>query len=99
MKRILLLAALLATPTFVHADAISAFSGNTQPKLGTTRGCMNFAVFDTAGGVDGDHYGTGLSGVHTALKNDGFSPSSKFLYIFQDVNLGPDIASSSVRVT
>lgn len=85
-----------------RADLDIGFGGNTQPQIstsaGTTQGFINFAVFNTTGGTVGDHFGTGLAGIDTALAAAGFNTSSNFLYLFQDVNVGTDIASSSVNV-
>lgn len=103
MRRLALaVAVLMATATTVKAGVVTSFSGNTQPEIvtpvGTTQGFINFAVFNTAGGVAGDHYGTGLAGIDTLLAADGFSTTSSFLYLFQNVNIGSDIASGSVNV-
>lgn len=93
------LAAVLCTQGAARADLMTGFAGNTQPQINSTQGYLNFAVFDTAGGTAGDHYGTGLAGIDAALAAGGFSVTSSYLYLFQTVNEGPDIASSSVNVS
>jgi hypothetical protein len=85
-----------------RADFVAGFGGNTQPEIadggGTTQGFINFAVFNTVNGTAGDHFGTGIAGIDAALAAAGFNTTSNFLYLFQDVNIGNDIASSSVNV-
>jgi hypothetical protein len=97
-----LVATLAFVPMSARADLIAGFGGNTQPSItaggSTTQGFINFAVFNTVGGTAGDHYGTGLAGIDATLAAAGFSTTSGFLYLFQDANVGVDIASSSVNV-
>lgn len=97
-----LVAMLAAVPMSARAGFITGFGGNTQPEIAaggtTTQGFINFAVFNTTGGTAGDHYGTGFAGIDATLAAAGFSVTSNFLYLFQDANVGTDIASSSVNV-
>jgi hypothetical protein len=97
-KTLLATIALMALGATAQAGSILASSGNTQPELGATRGFINAAVFDTSGGSLGDHYGTGLAGIDGELAADGFSITSRYLYLFQDVSVGGSIGSSSVGV-
>jgi hypothetical protein len=90
--------AMLVVSSRAEAGLVSGFGGNTQPQVLGTEGFVNFAVFDTAGGSLGDHFGTGLANIDTELNAAGFNTTSKYLYIFQVANEGPDIASASVRV-
>jgi hypothetical protein len=97
-----LVAALATVPMSARADLILGFGGNTQPEINAggvnTQGFINFAVFNTAGGTAGDHFGTGFAGIDATLTAAGFNTSSNFLYLFQVANVGVDIASASVNV-
>jgi hypothetical protein len=103
MRRILIAALLcMLGSTEATAGLIASFSGNTQPLIttstGTTTGFINFAVFDRSGGTIGDSYDTGNPGANALLLAAGLHTTDSFLYLFQAVNTGDDIASASVSV-
>ncbi len=58
-------------------------------------GFIDFAVYSLTGGSS-DPYGIGVSA--SALTADGFDPTSKYLYLFQNVNLDKDISQSTVAL-
>jgi len=77
------------------AEAISSFSGNTQPSKNNSdsssaSGTINFAVFDRNGGVSGDAFGTGVAGIDSLLSGGSASldTSASYLYLYQTVNNG-----------
>jgi len=94
----LVLAGFLGNAPQAQAALLTGFAGNTQPLIDSTEGFINFAVYDaTTGGSVGDQYGTGLAGIDVLLAANGFSITSRYLYLFENVNEGVDIASSSVN--
>jgi len=95
-------AALALVSSSAKASLLTSFSGNTQPSFLGTIGYIDFAVYDTAGGVAGDRFGTGDATMDASLAafgslNGGTALTSSFLYLYQNVNTGVDIASGSVN--
>jgi len=95
---------LLFLPSPASAGLLQAFTGNTQPGniLDPMSGVVDFAVYNTAGGVAGDSFGTGVSGIDASLWAG--AVGSKYLYLFETVNNGNpatyvDISQNTVRVT
>ena len=87
-----------------QAGYLAAFSGNTQPYHTVpgngVGGTVNFAVYDSLGGVGqhpGDHFGTGVPNFDlqfvAGAGSGALDTTARYLYVFQTVNNGPSAAS------
>lgn len=91
-------AALALVSSSAKASLIGSFTGSTQPMFSDSThawGYIDFAVYSLTGGSS-DPYGAGITA--STLSGAGFDPTSKYLYLFEDVNKDKDIAQSTVAL-